>query len=370
MIKFFMKNKLLFITFLFIGICTIILIRINSTIFLDQQKAVYDNLNKLLYASSDNLKQDALTFSLAATSSAVLKEAILANDQKTILEMINDLSVNINKNFKNEKINLRILTKDNLYCNEQNSNGIKIGYNDYFNKALQEFQRINSSIIQTNSTIKVRTPIINNGKISAFFDVQIKFDVLVQAMRQHKVEIIALFDDKVNAVSLRMKENGAINTHYFVANENTNKTLLAELKKLNEKQIHELFTNEYLYVNELFFALYDIKNIQGESLGKFVAIVNKKVFDSLIKEDSFLKNILTINTTSDDFYNLVKHQEQNMFLNIEKGYIKNLKDVVDEKDKTEFEEIARQKLLNLSKEELVDFILQQSKHSEIKGQIR
>jgi hypothetical protein len=102
-----------------------------------------------------------------------------------------------------------------------------------------------------------------------------------------------------------------------------------------------------------------------------VAIVKEEIFDEINnKQDSFLKNIVTINNTSEDFYNFVKHKDENMFLNIEKGYIKNLKDVIDEKDKLEFEEVARQKLLNLSKEELVDFILQQSKHSEIKGQIR
>lgn len=370
MIKLFMKNRLLFITFLFIGISTIILIRINSTIFLDQQKAVYDNLSKLLTASSDNLKQDALTFSSAAVSSSDLKEALLNNDQKTILEILNDLSVNINKSFKNDKINLRILTKDTLYCNEQTNNGIRTGYAESFNKILKESQRNNSSIIQTNNTIKVRTPILNNGEIIAFFDVQILFDVFVQTMRPHKIEVIVLFDDKSVPSSLLTEENKVLNGHYFVANDNYNKTLLLELKNLNQTQIQELFTNEYVFVDELFYALYDMKNIQGESLGKFVAIVNKTIFTSLIKEESFLKNIVTINTTSDDFYNFVQHQEENMFLNIEKGYIKNLKDVVDEKDKTEFEEIARQKLLNLSKEELVDFILQQSKHSEIKGQIR
>jgi hypothetical protein len=331
---------------------------------------VYDNLGKILTASSDNLKQDALTFSLAVTSSSVLKEALLANDQKAIMEILNEFSVNINKSFKNDKINLRILTKENLYCNELALNGVRTGYNEYFMKALKESQRSHTSVIQTNSTIKVRTPIVNNGEIIAFFDVQILFDVLVQLVRQHKVEVIVLFDNTLNAVSSFKEKNKAINDHYFVVNDNYNKTLLFELKNLNKKQIEELFSNEYLFANELFYSLHDIKNAQGESLGKLVAIINKKIFDSLTKEESFLKNILTINTTSDDFYNFVKHQEKNMFLNIEKGYIKNLKDVIDEKDKNEFEEIARQKLLNLSKEELVDFILQQSKHSEIKGQIR
>lgn len=371
MLKFFMKKRLLFITFLFIGLSTIILIRVNSNIFINQQKLVYDNINKLLNITLDTLKQDALSFSLAATSFPSLKEAILQKDQKMVMEILNELNDNINKSFKNEKITIQILTQDFLYCTKQKENFSKSNYREYVQSVFNELQHNNSSLIQTHNAIKIRTPIMDNGKVIAFFDIQMMFDVLVQNMRKHTIEIITLLDERKNEIDAFTNERIKINEHYFVVNENYNKMLLAQFISLTNKDIQELFSKEYIFKNELFYVLYDIKNAQGENLGKFIAIINQKVFDTIShKEDSFLKNIVTINSTSDDWYNFVKHKEENMFLNIEKGYIKNLKDVVDEKDKTEFEEIARQKLLNLSKEELVDFILQQSKHSEIKGQIR
>ena len=371
MLKFFMKKRLLFITFLLIGLCTIILIRLNSTIFLDQQKLVYDNLNKILNSTIDSVKQDALSFSLAATSFPTLKEAILLKDQKVVMEILNELNDNINKSFKNEKINIQILTQDFLYCTQAQKDFSKENYKEYVQAVFNELQHNNSSLIQTHNAIKIRTPIMDSGKVIAFFDIQIMFDVVVQNMRKHKIEVITILDETKNDIASFTKESIKINAHYFVVNDNYNKILLGQLTSLNSKDIQELFDKEYIFKNELFYALYDIKNMQGVSLGKFIAIVNPKMFDTISnKEDSFLRNIVTINNTSEDFYNFVKHKEENMFLNIEKGYIKNLKDVVDEKDKNEFEEIARQKLLNLSKEELVDFILQQSKHSEIKGQIR
>lgn len=358
-------------TFLLIGLCTIILIRVNSTIFLDQQKLVYDNVNKILSLTIDSIKQDALSFSLAATSFPTLKEAILLKDQKVVMEILNELNDNINKSFKNEKITIQILTEDFLYCTKQKENALKKDYKTYVQDVFNELQHTNSSLIQTSDAIKIRTPIIDSGKVIAFFDIQIMFDIVVQNMRKHKIEVSTLLDATKNDRDSFTKDSLKIHEDYFVANENYNTILLGQLTALEAKDKQELFSKEYLFKNELFYALYDIKNTQGESLGKFIAIVNPKMFDAISnKEDSFLKNIVTINNTSEDFYNFVKHKEENMFLNIEKGYIKNLKDVVDEKDKNEFEEIARQKLLNLSKEELVDFILQQSKHSEIKGQIR
>lgn len=371
MIKFIMKKRLLFITFLFIGLGTIILIRVNHTIFLDEQKSVYDNINKMVQSTLNSIKQDALSFSLAATAFPTLKEAIVSNNQKAVSEILSELNDNLNKSFKNENIQIQILTQDHLYCTNAQEHFSFESYKHYFNTIYNELQRNKSSIIQTHNSIKITTPIIEKGEIIAFFDIRIMYDVLVQNMRKHKVEIIALLDKTKLANAQQQKERITFNETYVVGNSNYNQILLNKLTTLLPKAVNELFSYEYLYGNGLFYALYDIKNAKGESTGKFVAIVKEETFDEINnKQDSFLKNIVTINNTSEDFYNFVKHKEENMFLNIEKGYIKNLKDVIDEKDKLEFEEVARQKLLNLSKEELVDFILQQSKHSEIKGQIK
>ncbi len=370
MIKLFMKKRLLFITFLFIGICTIILIRINSTIFLDEQKAVYDNLNKMLNSTINSIKQDALSFSLAATAFPTLKEAIITKNKEAVTEILNEINDNLNKSFKNKNIRLQILTKEHLYCTSNKDHFSFDSYSIYFDTVSKEIKQNKSTIVQTQKGIQITVPVVENGEIIAFFDLQMHYEVLAQNMRKHKVEVIALLDKQQNNEETN-EETITFNTNYIVANQNYNKIVLNRLITLLPKDINELLTNEYLYHNELFFALYDMKNTKGENLGKYVAIINQAAFDTIKnKEDFFLKNIVTINNSSEDFYNFVKHKEENMFLNIEKGYIKNLKDVVDEKDKSEFEEVARQKLMNLSKEELVDFILQQSKHSDIKGQIR
>jgi hypothetical protein len=286
------------------------------------------------------------------------------------MEILSELNDNLNKSFKNNNIQIQILTKEQLYSTHQKEHFSFESYQHYFNTIYKELEHNKSSIVQTHNSIKITTPIMEKGEIIAFFDIRILYDVLVQSMRKHKIEIIALLN-KTNLSDSQQQERITFNELYVVGNSNYNQILLNKLTTLLPKAVNELFSNEYLYINGLFYALYDIKNAKGESVGKFVAIVKEETFDEINnKQDSFLKNIVTINNTSEDFYNFVKHKEENMFLNIEKGYIKNLKDVIDEKDKLEFEEVAREKLLNLSKEELVDFILQQSKHSEIKGQIK
>ena len=370
MIKFIMKKRLLFITFLFIGLGTIILIRVNHTIFLDEQKSVYDNINKMVQSTLNSIKQDALSFSLAATAFPTLKEAIVSKNQKAVMEILSELNDNLNKSFKNNNIQIQILTKEQLYCTHQKEHFSFESYQHYFNTIYKELEHNKSSIVQTHNSIKITTAIAEKGEIIAFFDIRILYDVLVQNMRKHKIEIITLLD-KHEVPNVPNQHPIPFNDAYVIGNNNYNQTLLNQLTTLLPNALNELFTHEYLYKNGLFYALYDIKNSKTNTKSKFVAIVKEEIFDEINnKQDSFLKNIVTINNTSEDFYNFVKHKDENMFLNIEKGYIKNLKDVIDEKDKLEFEEVARQKLLNLSKEELVDFILQQSKHSEIKGQIR
>lgn len=370
MIKFIMKKRLLFITFLLIGLGTIILIRVNHTIFLDEQKSVYDNINKMVQSTLNGIKQDALSFSLAATAFPTLKEAILSKNQEAVMEILNELNDNLNKSFKNDNIRIQILTKEQLFCTNKEEHFSFESYQHYFNTIYKELEHNKSSIIQTNNSIKVTTAILEDTEIIAFFDIRILYDVLVQNMRKHKIEIIPLFN-KQEDVTVLQDHTLSLNDSFSIGNNNYNQTLLNQFMTLLPKDLEELLTREYLYTNGLFYAVYDIKNSKANTSSKFVAIIKEEIFDDINnKQDSFLENIVTINNTSEDFYNFVKHKDENMFLNIEKGYIKNLKDVIDEKDKLEFEEIARQKLLNLSKEELVDFILQQSKHSEIKGQIK
>jgi hypothetical protein len=210
----------------------------------------------------------------------------------------------------------------------------------------------------------VISPIIHENEVIALLEIKVYFDLMVQKLRRHNIEAVPLIKEKNS-------EEMGIFKEYTIANSNYNHFLYTQLKTLSNSEIKRLFKDEYLYKKEFFYALNDIKNVQGETLGKWIFIINKKTFETFTQRNqSFLNKIITINNTPEDFYNFAKHTQPDMFLNIEKGYIKNLKDVVDLKDKTEFEEVAREKLLNLSKDELVDFILQQSKQSEIEGEIR
>lgn len=370
-----MKKRMLYFGIIFFIISSIGLYKINETIFVNEQKTVYDNVSKVLNSTINNTKQDLITISSTLAQTMLLQEAIAKQKEDVVNEFLEQMNTNLRNNFQSDKIFIQVLTKESLYCAQNSDENFKTHFKRYYDKNLKSIKNSKSSMVDINVrnylNIKSTTPIVEDDKLLGFIEVFTLYDILVQNLRTHKVELIPLLDKQWVNDDYTLKNSPTIAHDFIVANENYNKHLLTKLQTLLPKDMEHLFMNEYLFKNELFFATFDIRNNRGVAMGKYVVVLNPQGFEYYSdSQNSFLENIITINNSAEDFYNFVKHKEENMFMNIEKGYIKNLKDVVDERDKSEFEEVAREKLFKLSKEELVDFILQQSKHSEIQGEIR
>jgi hypothetical protein len=112
-------------------------------------------------------------------------------------------------------------------------------------------------------------------------------------------------------------------------------------------------------------------NRKGDLLGIFVAIVSKENISNYFGDNnSIIQRILTLNATQDNVYNFIKYKNDNVFMNINDGYIANFNIILDEKEKIEFEEVARSRLSQLTKKELIDFILNKSKQIKITGEIK
>lgn len=370
-----MKKRVIYLGILFISVCFVGLFYINHTIFINNQKTVYDNTSKVLNTTLSNSKQDLVTISSTLSQTQLLKDAIKEQKSGIADEFLEQMNKNLHLNFQSDKVYIQVLTKDFIYCASNTEKYLKEHFAHYFNKNLKSIKHSRNSVVDINVrnhlNIKATTPITQGEELLGFIEVVSLYDILVQNMRKHKIELIPLLNKKWITKEYIPRKNPVVADEFIVANANYNQLLLKKLQTLLPNDMEALFLNDYLYKNDFFYALFDIKNNRGVALGKYVAILNNQGFEYMSdSQTSFLENIVTINNSAEDFYNFVKHKEENMFMNVEKGYIKNLKDVVDERDKKEFEEVARQKLLNLSKEELVDFIMQQSKHSEIRGKIQ
>lgn len=375
MIKLIMKKRMLYFGIIFFIISSIGLYKINETIFLNEQKTVYDNVSKVLNSTTNNIKHDLNTISSTLAQTSLLQESIIQQKTDVINTFLEQMNSNLRTNFQSNKIFIQVLTKASLYCAKNSDEYFKTHFKRYYDKNLKSIKNSKSSMVdidvRNHLNIKATTPIVEQDKLLGFIEVFALYDIVVQHLRTHKMELIPLLDKQWVNDEYTLKKSPTIAHDFIVANENYNTHFLEKLQTLLPKDMEQLLVNEYLFKHDLFFATFDIHNNRGVALGKYVVILNPQGFEYYRdSQNSFLENIITINNSSEDFYNFVKHKEENMFMNIEKGYIKNLKDVVDERDKSEFEEVAREKLFNLSKEELVDFIMQQSKHSEIQGEIR
>lgn len=375
MIKSLMKKRMLYFGIIFFIISSMGLYKINETIFFNEQKTVYDNVSKVLTSTTNNIKQDLISISSTLAQTTLLQETITQEKTEVLNAFLEQINSNLRTNFQSNKVFVQVLTKESLYCAKNSDTYFKTHFKSYYDKNLKNIKTSKSSMVDINVrnylNIKATTPIVGEDKLLGFIEVFALYDIVVQHLRAHKIELIPLLNKQWLNDEYTLKNNPTVAHDFIVVNENYNKHLLTKLQTLLPKDMEHLFVNEYLFKNELFFATFDIRNNRGVVMGKYVVVLNPQGFEYYSdSQNSFLENIITINNSSEDFYNFVKHKEENMFMNIEKGYIKNLKDVVDERDKSEFEEVAREKLFKLSKEELVDFIMQQSKHSEIQGEIR
>ncbi|WP_128994764.1 hypothetical protein [Candidatus Marinarcus aquaticus] len=370
-----MKKRMLYFGIIFFIISSIGLYKINETIFLNEQKTVYDNVSKVLTSTTNNIKQDLITISSTLAQTTLLQESILQQKTEVLNAFLEQMNNTLRTNFQSNKVFVQVLTKESLYCAANSDAYFKTHFKSYYDKNLKSIKNSKSSMVDINVrnylNIKSTTPIVEQDKLLGFIEVFALYDIVVQHLRAHKIELIPLLDKQWVNDEYTFKNSPTIADDFIVVNENYNRHLLLKLQTLLPKDMEHLFMNEYLFKHDLFFATFDIRNNRGVAMGKYVAVLNLQGFEYYSdSQNSFLENIITINNSSEDFYNFVKHKEENMFMNIEKGYIKNLKDVVEERDKSEFEEVAREKLFKLSKEELIDFIMQQSKHSEIQGEIR
>lgn len=370
-----MKQRILYSGLLIIFIGLIALVYLNQTLFLNEQKRVYDNLSTLLNTTIKNSKQELLNISATIAQTKLLKDAIIENNKEVSNAFLEQMNAKLYSTYKSNKLFVQVLTSEKLYGDMSNENTLKFPIKDDYIDNVDMMKNSKSTMVDVTAKeclrLKAISPIVEHERLLGFVEVSSLHDVMVQKLRAHHVELIPLLKQTLLPNKTSLQKSARVGNEYIVATQNYNHNLFNKLAMLLPKDMEQLLKEDFLYKYDLYFASFDIRNNRGVSLGKYIFVLNPESFEYYNNTQSgFLENIITMNNSSEDFYDYVKHKEENMFMSIEKGYIKNLKDVVDEKDKMEFEEVAREKLLGLSKEELVDFIMQQSKKSEIRGEIR
>ena len=370
-----MKKTILLASVLIIISSGFVLFKINNHIKEKNYNEVYDTISKILATTIAEQGNQALGLAIALSKNTTIQTALLHEDEDLGYEV---LSQNLNslKQYLNwENIYTQILTKDLfIFARSWDStfSGMPLeNYRDDLKEILKSQKPKVEISIGRLISMKASVPISYQDETLGTLEVISLLDNVVNELRKYNIEMIPLMDISFINQAYFMDQNPIVNNSLIVANKNFNKKSLENLQSLSRDQIRSLLENDFLSTNDNFFAKYPMKNGKNETLGYFISVITTKdLFKYIANDDSILKKIITLNSTKQDIYNYVKYKDENIFLNIDSGYMANFDAIINKNEHEEFEQIARAKLQRLTKRELIDFILNKSKQKNITGEIK
>lgn len=362
-----MKRKIYTISFIILTIIIVFVFNINQQAHLLQNETVYDNIKIVVQKTLKDEEEQSTALAFALARNILLKKALKQKD-KVLGEMaLNDSIEYLEKYSKNQMIQAQIFTASHRLFARSFTPEIKTQNKTELNNKISLKRSVDLDIEQ-GLKLKATVPIFENNALLGYVQVVTDFESLVQKLRHMQLEFFPLL---LSQYASSLGNTPILLNQLSLATHNANKKILSYIQNLDKDSKRRLIQKDYLHTSKGFFLLYPFINTKGEVIGKQIVYMPRHQIKRFYTNDySVLQSIFNLNSTKEDIYNFVKYENENMFLNIERAYIANLRDVVDPKDLQEFEEVARNKLKKLSREELIDFILQKSSQSKIEGEIR
>lgn len=363
---------------LFIILCiTLLVIIYNVSKKIDEKNhlAVYDNINKVLNFHIYEEEKLALSIALSSSKNDAVKEALVNEDEDKAYAILQDSISYLTQFIESKNLYSQILTKD-LFVLARSWDQLYSGMPlEYFREDLYEVITTYKPKVEIEVgrllSIKATSPIIHEEDVLGMFEIVVLLDTIVEQMRRLNIELLPIMNTVYLDKAYLMELNEVVQKEYVLVNKNYNIKSLEILNKLSSNEFNELKNDNFLIKDGYYISSYPMKNSKNKELGKFVVMIDYADINELWNlQNSFIKNIIDMSSTKEDIYNYVKYKDKNLFMNIDKGYIANIKDLVEQNDLVEFEEVAFHKLSNLSKEELINFILQKPKLKNIRGDIK
>ncbi|MEA3352379.1 MAG: hypothetical protein U9Q33_00985 [Campylobacterota bacterium] len=371
-----MKKIIILIIVLIVISTYFIYLKIDHSVQVENRNKVYDNINKILTAKLIKQKDNILSIGIALSKNSQIQTALLNEDEDLGYKVLSQNLNSLKQYMRWDDIYTQVLTRDLfIFARSWDStfSGMPLeNYRDDLKEVVKtQKPKVEISIGRLLS-LKASVPISYDDEVLGTLEVISLLDNLVEELRIYNIELIPLMNiDFINQAYF-MDQNPIVSDQFIVANKNFNKKMLNNLQKLKPNNISKLLNNDLLVADNKFYAKYPMLNGKGEPLGIFIAVIsNDDISKYIIEDDSILKNIITLNSSYSDIFEYVKYKDENIFMNIDKGYIANFNDILTtNEEKEEFVQIARMKLHRLTKKELVDFILNKSKQNDIKGEIK
>lgn len=310
----------------------------------------YDNIKFTLDKIVSDEKSKSFSLAIALSKNTILREALLDDDEELGFKALSESVEYLKKYIKKTDIYSQILTKD-LYVFARS-------WDETFSGSPLENDRPDLKEIHLSKkpkveievgrmiSIKASVPILDNDEIAGTLEIITLLDVLVDKLREYKLELFPLMNIDYMENAFLMNANPMLYEEFILANKNYNKLLLSYAKKLSWDEFEKLLEIGYLVKGDYYFAIYEMTNNKEESLGKFLVTSKYKNIENFYGNNyGVLQSIFNLNSTNEDIYNFVKYEKS-----------------LNSNNKT----IKSKILENLTKEELIDLV----KNVNIKNQIR
>jgi hypothetical protein len=331
-----------------------------------RNETVYDNIKSIIHKTLKTEETQSVNLALALSRNTLLKNALIQNNPNSAQVTLNDSIEYLQEYSQQHIINAQIFNaQQQLFAQSfiLPSQGEPLMQK---NEVFSEQTTVNFYYEQ-GLRMQVMVPMFENKRGIGFLQVTSTFESVVEKLRLHQLELLPLLN---HSYVEKSEDKPLAFNDFVVASQNYNQKVVHYIQSFDNESKRKLIQQDYLHTPKGLFLLYPF-NVNGAIIGKQIVYMPTRAIKQFHSNDySVLQSIFNLNSTQKDMYNFVKYENDNMFLSIKKDYIGHLKGVVEPSDLQEFEEVAREKLQQLSKEELIDLMLNTSSQSKIEGKIR
>jgi len=337
-----------------------------------QEQKIYSVMDQIKLSFDSQLKSDKmddLKIALLLAQNMSLIDALENDDEDKGYKILSNITQSI-KNNTNISIRAQIITKDldilarswdDIYA------GMPIGdYRDDL-KYFETHKKPRTSLeIGRRLGVKATVPIYKDKNLLGFVEVISFFKSTTEFLSSIGVDLYVLLDIKYTDSAVLMRENLSIK-NYIVSNLSYNYNHVQSLNKIDFK---ELALSKLVSLDDKYIFYDTMYNGKMTPIGKFLFVLPKRYLGYFRNPEDDISYL--INVTRSSLYNVVKQQKygNNMYKEYQASKLIQFKNLIAKEDKQIFFNEAYKKFDALSKDELIQLMLDKKVAKHIDGKIR
>ncbi len=373
-----MKRTFVALGIIVIAAFVILIANAYNKLSLQRKAQIYDNIHKVLDTTLQNEKNLPLSLAVALSNNREIQDVVIEQNRTKGYRVLHTTAQILKRHSNARDIQIQIFTPGiNIFARSWGNTAAGIPIITGRKKYLRHLLKSDRAIVGIDTGLplgmKAYAPISYMKKHLGLLEVTIPYDDIVTRLRNYHIELIPListqFVPKIYIDHYRMRTFG---NRFVIASQNSNAHLLSRLEHLSVAQRKRLTTEEFVQTDDLFFASYPMTNLYGIRLGTFIAIIRREDIGYFTdQQQSLIQSIFSLDSTPDDLYHYIRNDETTRFQSLNPKNIPIYKMALDQKEQIQFDKILKQKLQQLSRQELIDLLLYNHRTQKtIEGEIR